>query len=108
MAQEEKVSAPDQDEAKYQAFDVGPQGGIPQDKPKKRSTLLTVCPFILGEDSADAFSWLHPVYNSIPKEDTLLAYHACSCRWLTDVHLCTAICRSQSPRHNARWAIKRL
>lgn len=54
MAQEEKVSGPGQDEAKYQSFDVGPQGGRPHEKPKKRSTLLTVCPFILGERSADA------------------------------------------------------
>ena len=49
MAQEEKVNVPGQDDAKYQAFDVGPSGGEQRDKPKKRSTLLTVCPFILGE-----------------------------------------------------------
>ena len=55
MTEEEKVSAPGQDEAKYQAFDVGPKGGRPREKPKKRSTLLTVCPFILGERLADAW-----------------------------------------------------
>ena len=56
MAQEEKVTAPSQDETKYQSFDVGPQGGKPHDKPTKRSPLLTVCPFILGEDCAVVFS----------------------------------------------------
>ena len=49
MVQEEKVGVPGDDDTKYQAFDVGPSGGERRDKPKKRSTLLTVCPFILGE-----------------------------------------------------------
>ena len=51
MADDQRDHLANDSDSKYQAFDVGGPKGEPRDEPKKRSTLLTVCPFILGEPS---------------------------------------------------------
>ena len=49
MAEDQKCSSAAADENKYETFDVGAPKQTSHEEPKKRSTLLTVCPFILGE-----------------------------------------------------------
>ena len=49
MADSQRGHSVEDSDSKYQAFDVGGPKGEPQHEAKKRSTLLTVCPFILGQ-----------------------------------------------------------
>ena len=49
MADSQRGHSVEDSDSKYQTFDVGGPKGEPQHETKKRSTLLTVCPFILGK-----------------------------------------------------------
>jgi len=79
MAESGKVTPPDHDDTRYDTFDVAPSRGRKRNGPKKRSTLLTVCPFILG------------------KRILLLAISAYSCcaritSWELEIHIaCEAV-----------------